>query len=106
MKAVIINDTHFGYKADSSIVLEYFLNFFEKQLFPYMKENKIKTIFHLGDLFDRRKYINFRTLNKIRERFLEPLQENGIRVHIICGNHDTFFLDKNFNVLVLEIFVI
>jgi DNA repair exonuclease SbcCD nuclease subunit len=95
MKAVIINDTHFGYKADSSIVLEYFLNFFEKQLFPYMKENKIKTIFHLGDLFDRRKYINFRTLNKIRERFLEPLQENGIRVHIICGNHDTFFRNTN-----------
>jgi DNA repair exonuclease SbcCD nuclease subunit len=95
MKAVIINDTHFGYKADSSIILDYFLSFFEKQMFPYMIENKIKTIFHLGDLFDRRKYINFKTLNQVRERFFEPLNEQGIRCHIICGNHDTFYRNTN-----------
>ena len=95
MKAVILNDTHFGYKADSSIVLEYTLSFFENQLFPYLKENNITTIFHLGDLFDRRKYINFKTLNAVRERFFEPLRQMGIKVHIICGNHDTFFRNTN-----------
>ena len=74
MKSIILNDTHFGYKADSPIVLEYFLSFFEGQLFPYIKENDIKTIFHLGDVFDRRKYINFKTLQQVRTRFFEPLQ--------------------------------
>lgn len=95
MKAVILNDSHFGYKADSPIVLEYFLSFFEGQLFPYLKENNIKTIFHLGDLFDRRKYVNFKTLQQVRERFLQPLEEMGIKCIIACGNHDTYYRNTN-----------
>ena len=95
MKAIILNDTHFGYKADSSIVLEYFLSFLEGQLFPYIKEHNIKTIFHLGDVFDRRKYINFKTLHEVRTRFFEPLQEMGVKVIAICGNHDTYFRNNN-----------
>lgn len=95
MKAVILNDTHFGFKNDSPIMLEYFLSFFEKQLFPYIKENNIKTIFHLGDLFDRRKYINFKTLNSVQERFFNPLLDMGIKCIIICGNHDTYYKNTN-----------
>lgn len=95
MKAVILNDTHFGYKADSPIVLEYFLSFFEEQLIPYIKEHDIKTIFHLGDVFDRRKYINFKTLSEVRKRFFEPLEKMGIKVIAICGNHDTYFKNNN-----------
>jgi DNA repair exonuclease SbcCD nuclease subunit len=95
MKAVILNDTHFGYKADSPIVLEYFLSFFEEQLFPYLKENNIKTIFHLGDVFDRRKYVNFKTLNQVRQRFFEPLRDMGIKCIAICGNHDTYYRNNN-----------
>lgn len=95
MKAVILNDTHFGYKNDSPLMLEYFLSFFEKQLFPYMKENNIKTIFHLGDLFDRRKYINFKTLNQVQQRFLNPLLEMDVKCNIICGNHDTYYKNTN-----------
>lgn len=95
MKSIILNDTHFGYKADSPIVLEYFLSFFEGQLFPYIKENNIKTIFHLGDVFDRRKYVNFKTLNQVRQRFFEPLREMGVKCIAICGNHDTYYKNNN-----------
>jgi len=95
MKAVVINDTHFGYKNDSCLVLDYFLEFFTEQLFPYLKEHDIKTIFHLGDLFDRRKYVNFKTLSRVRKEFLEPLQEMGVKVHAICGNHDTYYRNTN-----------
>lgn len=95
MKAIILNDTHFGYKADSPIVLEYFLSFYEGQLFPYLKENNIKTIFHLGDIFDRRKYINFKTLQQVRTRFFEPLRDMGIKCIAICGNHDTYYKNNN-----------
>lgn len=95
MKAVILNDTHFGYKADSPIVLEYFLSFFEEQLIPYIKNNDIKTLFHLGDVFDRRKYINFKTLHQVRTRFFEPLQNMGIKCIGICGNHDTYYRNNN-----------
>lgn len=95
MKAVILNDTHFGYKADSPIVLDYQLSFFEEQLFPYLKNNEIKTIFHLGDIFDRRKYINFKTLYQVRKRFFEPLRDMGIKCIAICGNHDTYYRNNN-----------
>lgn len=94
-KAVILNDTHFGFKGDSVIVNEYFIDFFENQLFPYIEENKIQYVFHLGDLFDRRKYINFRTLNQVRERVLDNFEKLGTENHIICGNHDTFFRNNN-----------
>jgi len=95
MKAVILNDTHFGFKNDSCIVLDYFLDFFNQELFPYMKEHDIKTIFHLGDLFDRRKYVNFKTLHRVQKEFFDPLLEMGIKVHIICGNHDTYYRNTN-----------
>lgn len=95
MKSVILNDTHFGCKNDSCLLLDYSLEFFKEELFPYLKNNDIKTIFHLGDLFDRRKYVNFKTLHRVRKEFLEPLQEMGIRVHAICGNHDTYYRNTN-----------
>ena len=95
MKAVILNDTHFGFKNDSCLMLDYFLEFFQDELFPYLTKHDIKTIFHLGDLFDRRKYVNFKTLHRVRKEFLEPLQEMGIKVHAICGNHDTYYRNTN-----------
>lgn len=95
MKAIILNDTHFGYKADSPIVLEYFLSFLEGQLFQYINEHNIKIIFHLGDVFDRRKYINFKTLHEVRTRFFEPLEKMGVKVIAICGNHDTYYKNNN-----------
>lgn len=94
-KAVILNDTHFGFKGDSPTINEYFIRFFENQLFPFIEENKIQYVFHLGDLFDRRKYINFRTLNQVRERVLDVFEKLGTENHIICGNHDTFFRNNN-----------
>lgn len=95
MRSVIVNDTHFGFKADSPIMLDYSLRFFEEQLFPYMETNNINTLFHLGDVFDRRKYVNFKTLQQVRTRFFEPLAKRGIVCVAVCGNHDTYFRNKN-----------
>ena len=95
MKIALINDTHFGIRNDSSFFLNHFLDFFETQFFPYIKDNDIKTIFHLGDLLDRRKYVNIHTLNKVKKRFIEPLTEMGIEFHMIVGNHDMYYRNTN-----------
>jgi len=95
MKIAIINDTHFGARNDHQLFLDHFLSFFENQFFPYLKENNIKTIFHLGDFFDRRKYINFHTLNEVRKRFLDVLVSNKIQMHMLVGNHDTYYKNTN-----------
>ena len=95
MKLAIINDTHFGARNDSQIFLDYFLDFFENQFFPYCKENKITDVIHLGDFFDRRKFINFHTLAETKRRFLDRLSEYDITLHCVLGNHDTYYRNTN-----------
>jgi DNA repair exonuclease SbcCD nuclease subunit len=104
MKIAIITDTHFGFKNDSPIFLEAYLDFFEKQFFPYLLKNGIKTVVHMGDVLDRRKYINFNTLKSVRKRFTEWFKENGIQVHCIIGNHDCYWKNTNEVNSVVEIF--
>lgn len=95
MKVAIITDTHCGAGNDSPAFNEYFLRFYEQQFFPYLKQNNIKTVLHLGDVFDRRKYINFNTLHSWHERVFKPLHALVDRVDIIVGNHDTYFKNTN-----------
>lgn len=95
MKIAIINDTHFGARNDSPLFLDYFMRFFNDQFFPYCKEHKIDTVLHLGDLLDRRKFVNFNTLSIVRTQFIEWFENNNVRLHCILGNHDTFFKNTN-----------
>lgn len=100
----IINDTHFGARNDSPIFLEHFMEFWEKTFFPTLEERGIKKIVHLGDFMDRRKYVNFHTLNQVRTRFLEPLKNKGMEMDITLGNHDVFFKNTNRLNSVVELF--
>lgn len=95
MKVALITDTHAGARNDSVVFNEFFLNFFETNFFPYLIENNIKTIIHLGDVFDRRKFLNFQILNSWRSRVFDWLEQNDITMHIIVGNHDTYFKNTN-----------
>jgi len=104
MKIGIINDTHFGARNDSPIFLEHFLCFFEEQFFPYLLKNNITTVFHLGDLLDRRKYVNFHTLSAVRNRFIKPLVDMNIDFYCTIGNHDTYFRNTNTINSVSELF--
>jgi len=45
----------------------------------------------MGDLFDRRKFINFNTLHLCRQYFFGQCQILGIKVHTLLGNHDIAF---------------
>jgi predicted phosphodiesterase len=73
MKIALLNDTHFGARNDSPAFEKYFFKFYEEQFFPYLEENNIKTFVHLGDVVDRRKFINFKTAHAFRQRFMKRL---------------------------------
>lgn len=88
VKVALLTDTHWGARGDSTQFLNYFKLFYDKVFFPELQKRKIDYIFHLGDLVDRRKYVNFNTLSFIRENFLDKL--HGKFMHIIPGNHDSF----------------
>ena len=91
MKLVILGDTHIGARNDSVIFHELFKKFYSETLFPYMEENEIDTIVQLGDLFDRRKYINFQSLAMAKEYLFNELEQRGITLHTLLGNHDVFY---------------
>ena len=69
MKIALITDTHFGARNDNVNFNEYFYQFYEGVFFPYLQQNNIKTCIHLGDCFDRRKYLSYKTA-KILEKDL------------------------------------
>ena len=95
MKIALINDTHFGARNDSVSFNDYFFKFYDDVFFPYLEEHDIKTLVHLGDIVDRRKFINFSTLRDFREKFVYRLGHMGIDTHVIVGNHDTYWKNTN-----------
>lgn len=97
MKIVLLGDTHFGVRNDSKIFHAYMRRFYTEQFFPTLLERGIKTIFQLGDLFDRRKYVNFYTLHQCRDYFFDPMMNYEIEMVTLLGNHDIFWRD-NLNV--------
>lgn len=95
MKVALITDTHCGAGNDNQYLNEFFLKFYEDVFFPYLKLHNIKTVIHLGDTFDRRKYVNFNTLYAWQKRVFDPLNAWCDRVDILVGNHDTYFKNTN-----------
>jgi len=95
MRIALINDTHAGARGDSLLFNEFFFKFWEKTFFPYLKENNIKHIIHLGDVVDRRKFINYVILNQWRTRFFDILKTEGITMDVIVGNHDVSYKNTN-----------
>jgi DNA repair exonuclease SbcCD nuclease subunit len=95
MKIALITDTHFGARSDSLPFDNFFRKFYDEVFFPTLTRERITTVIHLGDCFDRRKYINFNILRNCREYFFNRLEENGIVVHMLTGNHDTYFKNTN-----------
>lgn len=94
MKIALITDTHWGARGDSPAFAEYFNRFYYEHFFPYLAEHSINNIFHLGDIVDRRKYINFVTARHLR-KFVEHCDSSGIHLDVIIGNHDTSFKNTN-----------
>jgi DNA repair exonuclease SbcCD nuclease subunit len=95
MRVVLITDTHWGVRSDSAIFLDYQKKFIDNILLPYIDNNKIDTVIHLGDLVDRRKYINYVTAERMKNDFLKPLDLRAVDTHIIAGNHDIYHKNTN-----------
>ena len=95
MKIALITDTHWGVRNDNIAFMDNSKRFLDEVFFPYLDNNNVYTVCHLGDLVDRRKYINYNTALRLRQDFLDPIFQRDIDLHIIAGNHDTYFKNTN-----------
>jgi DNA repair exonuclease SbcCD nuclease subunit len=94
MKIAILGDCHFGCRNDLRIFHDYFRKFYSTYFFPMLKEQGITEVYQLGDLFDRRKYINFYSLDECKRYFFDELDTNGIKLHTLVGNHDIYWRES------------
>lgn len=94
-KIALITDQHFGARNDSQNFLDYYEDFYKNVFFPKLKEEGIRNLLILGDTFDRRKYINFNTLQRAKQMFFDELERNEIYTYMLVGNHDTFYKNTN-----------
>ena len=95
MLIAILNDTHCGCRNSSEIFMDYQEKFYSDVFFPYLEERGIKKILHLGDYYENRTSINFKSLNHNRRIFLDELRIRGIHMDIIAGNHDVYYKNTN-----------
>jgi DNA repair exonuclease SbcCD nuclease subunit len=95
MKVAVITDQHFGCRNDSIAFLDFFEKFYDNTFFPALVANDIRVVLVLGDTFDRRKYVNFYALQRTKQMFFDRLADAGITVHMLAGNHDTYFKNTN-----------
>lgn len=95
MKIAIVTDIHIGARGDSRVFHEVQRKFFQEVFFPYLDEHGITTVFDLGDTFDRRKYINYVSLQRGKEFLFDELAKRNIDFHALIGNHDTYYSNMN-----------
>ena len=95
MRIALVTDTHWGVRNDNLAFLDYFDKFYSNIFFPELDKRGISTVLHLGDIVDRRKYISYVTLRRLKEGFIEPCLYRNIDLHVIVGNHDVPYKNTN-----------
>ena len=91
MKILLITDQHFGVRNDNTFYTKLYQKFYNDIVIPYIDREGITQVIALGDTFDRRKYVNFHSLDAAREMWFDPLAERGIRMSMLVGNHDIYY---------------
>jgi DNA repair exonuclease SbcCD nuclease subunit len=91
MKIAKIGDLHFANSNGSIIHQKNVKKFCDKVLFPELIKRNIKTVWQTGDIFTSRTSTHSQSLDNAKECFFDKLEQHGIHLHLILGNHDIFF---------------
>ena len=91
MKILLITDQHFGVRNDNQHFINHYKKFYGKVVIPFIKASGIKEVISLGDTFDRRRYINFHSLDEAKEMWFDQLKKLGCNHTMLIGNHDIYY---------------
>ena len=84
-----------GARSGSTSFRELFRRYYVHTLFPYIVENGIKTVIHLGDFFDDTNAINVKDIDFLLSEYIPEFKKTGAHMHVVSGNHDTYYKTTN-----------
>ena len=91
MKVLLITDQHFGVRNDNQHFINHYKKFYGEIVIPFIKAAKIDTIINLGDTFDKRRSINFMSLDEAKDMWFDPLRDLNVSMTALIGNHDIYY---------------
>jgi hypothetical protein len=77
---------------------------YHKEIFPYMEEHNIDTIFINGDFFDKRSGANTKSIDFINRILISEIIKRNYKLIINTGNHDVYHKTTN-SVNALNLFI-
>lgn len=87
----VITDSHFGARSFNKSIFRLQIGFFEDQFFPFLVKNDIKDVLFLGDFVDNRNFMDLWLMDELKARFFPWFDANGVKLHCLVGNHDTYY---------------
>ena len=91
MKILLITDQHFGVRNDNPHFLDHYRKFYGSVVLPFIDAYNIDTVIALGDTFDKRRSINFMSLDSAKQMWFDRLRERNVQMHMLVGNHDIYY---------------
>ena len=91
MKVLLITDQHFGVRNDNQHFINHYRKYYSKVVIPFIKAYGITEIIDLGDTFDKRKSVNFMSLEAAKEMWFDPIKDLGCKMTALVGNHDIYY---------------
>tara|TARA_B100000902_G_scaffold197106_1_gene188199 strand:+ start:596 stop:1627 length:1032 start_codon:yes stop_codon:yes gene_type:complete len=91
MKVLLITDQHFGVRNDNQHFINHYRKYYSQVVIPFIKAYGITEIIDLGDTFDKRKSVNFMSLEAAKEMWFDPIKEIGCKMTALVGNHDIYY---------------
>ena len=92
-KYIILNDVHFGVRNGLQIFMDYQSKVYD-YIIDFAIHGGVTDIIILGDIFDKRKTVDFGVLGFTLSVF-ERFRKAGIHITISLGNHDVYYKDTN-----------
>ncbi len=92
---VFIADIHFGWQNFNKQFFKYQLDYYEKELFPFILENNVTDVVCLGDLVHHRELVDIYMQQQLNERFYSFFEKYNINFHYLIGNHDLYYKTTN-----------
>jgi len=91
MKILLITDQHFGVRNDNVYFIDHYKKFYSQIVIPFIEKLNIKEIINLGDTFDKRRSINYMSLDEAKSMWFDPITELGCHMTSLIGNHDIYY---------------